>query len=221
MRIKSFPDGVCSNVADAKSWPEVIVVARGDVRGERRTWCVGMSSSRCERARAYLSWTQATSKVFDDKLMSKSVHNFRTFFCVFFPFASKPPPQFVEHETQSSFERTLSKNSSRHGAFSLSLSLLFAFKLASSYFESSSRFARTKEFSTHRARGRADAVVAWLGFVVARARWRFFPSVWVALKIAWEKMRARVSRGTSRCVGMTFRARCERVGCFDIQMRGV
>ena len=57
---------------------------------------------------------------------------------------------------------------------SLSLSLLFAFKLASSYFESSSRFARTKEDSTHRARGRVDAVVARLGFVVARARWRFF-----------------------------------------------
>ena len=107
-------------------------------------------------------------------------------------------------------------------SLSLSLSLLFAFKLASSYFESSSRFARTKEDSTHRARGRVDAVVARLGFVVARARdGVFFPSVWVALKIAWEKMRARISRGTSRCLWMTFRARCERVWCFDIQMRGV
>ena len=63
MRIKSFPDGVCSNVVDAKSWPDVIVVARGDVRGERRTWCVGMSSSTASPSRhtqAYLSETRAT-----------------------------------------------------------------------------------------------------------------------------------------------------------------
>ncbi len=51
-------------------------------------------------------------------------------------------------------------------SLSLSLSPLFA-----------SRFARTKEVSTHRARDRADAVVARLGFVVARARdGVFFPS---------------------------------------------
>ena len=49
-------------------------------------------------------------------------------------------------------------------SLSLSLSLsLFA-----------SRFARTKEVSTHRARDRADAVVARLGF--ARAMAFFFPS---------------------------------------------
>ena len=42
MRIKSFPDAVCSNVVDAKSWPEVIFVDRGDVSGDRRTWCVGI-----------------------------------------------------------------------------------------------------------------------------------------------------------------------------------
>ena len=44
MRIKSFPDAVCSNVVEAKSWPEVIFVDRGDVSGDRRTWCVGIMS---------------------------------------------------------------------------------------------------------------------------------------------------------------------------------
>ena len=51
------------NVNDAKSWPDVIVVARVDVRGERRTWCVGCRPLPPSRhTQAYLSETRATIK---------------------------------------------------------------------------------------------------------------------------------------------------------------
>ena len=70
-------------------------------------------------------------------------------------------PQFCRARKSAFEHRTLSQETRRHGAFSLSLSLF------------ASRFARTKEVSTHRARDRADAVVARLGFARAMA---FFPS---------------------------------------------
>tara|TARA_X000000368_G_scaffold416389_1_gene410195 strand:- start:264 stop:530 length:267 start_codon:yes stop_codon:yes gene_type:complete len=74
---------------------------------------------------------------------------------------------FVEH-AKAPLNTAHSQETRRHGAFSLSLSLSLSPLFAS-------RFARTKEVSTHRARDRADAVVARLGF--ARAMAFFFPRV--------------------------------------------
>lgn len=128
MRIKSFPDAVCSNVVDAKSWPEVIFVDRGDVSGDRRTWCVGILT-RGLLSNAYQIGYKCTgpfftsARTYKTRPRAEEDHHPKNYIYIYI-YVARETKQFVCTVPVRSFERSAVSHCS---LFSFTKRLIYCF----------------------------------------------------------------------------------------------